>query len=153
MEYKMEKERVMTNGYTLERANEKDILYAQSFYMREFSNKDQFLRVYIDDDKNKYYIDVFAAFALKMISYKSACDEFDRGMQLFEISESVLNMLRDVFKDKIEYKYLSRQRDNNYLENENYNLDNFDDKSLKDEFNDMFSEVPDIYIDNNNFQK
>lgn len=159
MEYEMEREHVMNvqnnnMNYEVERASEKEILYAQEFYLREFSNKDQILRVYIDDENKKYYIDVFAAYALRMISYESTCKEYDRGMHLFEISERVLEMLRNVFKDKIKYIHLDRNKDKNTINNYSNEFDNNNNNNIKDAFDNMFNEIPKEYTDNNdNFQK
>ena len=68
------------------------------------------LRVYIDREEEKYYIDTFAAYSLGFISYVRACNDSDFGKNLFEISPATLAMLERVFEGKIEYQYLPPKR-------------------------------------------
>lgn len=104
---------------------------------QKFDGDDRKLRVYIDRENGKCYIDTFAAYSLGLISYVNVCKDVDYGKSLFEISEAMLAMLEKVFEGKIEYMYLkSKKKDDKYPIDlgDNYNeLENkMDNGSLGD---------------------
>ena len=98
--------------------------------LREKYNGDgSVLRVYIDRDNEKYYIDTFAAYSLCLLSYQQASERFDAGGTLYEISPAMLKMLESVFKGRIEYQYLPSKRDEEKITRSDINdlTDNYND--------------------------
>ena len=97
------------NGRVLVRENEfeDELEYqAQPEYKKihpayDLSDSDMWLRVYIDLDNRKYYIDIFAAFSLGMISYEEACKCHDSGQEYFEISLLTFKKLESIFKNRM----------------------------------------------------
>ena len=84
----------------------------EEMLMQKFRGSGQSLKVYVDQDNDKYYVDAFAAFSLGLISYMAACKITDNGQELYEISRSVLKVLEKVFHNAIEYVILpSKMRD------------------------------------------
>lgn len=86
------------------------------------------LRVYIDRENEKYYIDTFAAYSLGLISHSIASNAVDAGRGLYEISSEMLSMLEDVFEGKIKYVYLKNNKNNdrNPIDFEDNYMDIFD---------------------------
>ena len=112
--------------------------------MERFKNDNSKLRVYIDRDNQKYYIDTFAAYSLGLLSYGKAAGRFDYGMTLYEISSEMLNMLERVFQGRIEYQYLPSKKN---ADPEVDFSDNYSDIIQK--YNDYKKIAPDNYkIDN-----
>ncbi len=66
----------------------------------------QKLSVYINSDTGKYYIDIFSANVLELITYDEANSFYDREQTLFEIDKEILKKISEIFKDKIKYEYL-----------------------------------------------
>ena len=102
-------------------------------------NEDMWLRVYVDEENKRYFIDIFAAFSLRMISYQEACARFDNGEKYFEISIETLRKLEERFKNRIHYikirttnknynsGYHNEENDKpGYIDTEGF--DNYDDK-------------------------
>ena len=67
----------------------------------------KWLKVYVDQEKNQYYIDIFAASELGLCSYQEASLEYDRGGRFFLLTPEQLQMLRDRFQDRIVYLYFA----------------------------------------------
>ena len=87
--------------------NKNELLNKMEFLLKEkYRNSPLILKVYIDREKDKYYIDTFAAYSLGFISYQKAASDSDSGRKLFEISKATLEMLERVFKGRILYQYL-----------------------------------------------
>ena len=104
------------------------------------------LRVYIDRENNKYYIDTFAAYSLGLISYTEAVNSVDAGRGLYEISAEMLSMLEKVFEGKIDYVYLRNNKKNDIYpvaSDNNYNdaIDNTKNDDLKKIFDDYNSNL------------
>ena len=132
-----------------------------------------------NEEEKRYFIDIFAAFALKLLPYDAACEMSDNGARLFEISPELLELLKEVFKDHIHYVYLETKKENNYPNVnqlrgddsnnkifEEHKTDIFNDKekkdfyekigtdvSYKDDINSMFNEIPEDYQDTDVFRK
>lgn len=56
------------------------------------------LRVYVDEGTSTYYIDVFAAFELGLIDYKTACNYYNTGRKYFKIDKYLLGKLSKIYK-------------------------------------------------------
>ena len=81
---------------------------------------DKWLKIYVDEEKNKYYIDIFAAVELHLISYVEACEEYDHGGRYYLLTPTLLEHLKEQFKGRIKYYYFAK-------ENEEKKDDNKDD--------------------------
>ena len=84
-------------------------------YLKEkYKHDDRRLRVYHDEVNDRYYIDTFAAFALGFLSYHDACDRFDCGGLLYEISKQTFERLKEVFPGKIviQVLYVEKEEEN-----------------------------------------
>ena len=112
------------------------------------------LRVYIDRENEKYYIDTFAAYSLGLISYTTAGKTVDAGIGLYEISAAMLSMLEKVFEGKIEYVYLRNNKKNDRYPvdlGNNYNdFDKGNSPSGDDNGNTKDDEMKKIFEDYNN---
>lgn len=113
------------------------------------------LRVYIDRENEKYYIDTFAAYSLGLISYTTAGKTVDAGIGLYEISAEMLSMLEEVFEGKIEYVYLRNNKKNDRYPvdlGNNYNdlFDKGNSPSGDDNGNTKDDEMKKIFEDYNN---
>lgn len=94
-------------------------------YMRQkYFDDSSRLRVYVNEEENKYYILVFAASSLGLIDYAKAAKLFDNGKSLFEITPETLHILNTIFKDRLDYVSLSTKKSIMIEDNGNYN--NFD---------------------------
>lgn len=113
----------------------------KDYYLKKYF--DRWLRVYVDEVKDKYYIDTFAAYSLNIIDYKVACTLSDRGSVLFEITKETLEYLKEIFKDRITYVSISSQ----YVEKPNLkeNNDNNDNNYLGYDINESYK----IYKEDN----
>ena len=100
--------------------------------------EEMWLRIYVDEENKRYFIDIFAAYSLRMISYQEACARFDRGEKYYEISIEILRKLETLYRNRIKYYrikttnknnnygYYNLDSDTDYIELEGIN--NFDDK-------------------------
>lgn len=114
----------------------------------EEQNTIQKLRVYIDYETQKYYIDMAAAFALKLITYHQWLAN-EKGY--YEITESLLNELGQIYE--IEYEYFDlapKNNDNEYncLHNDLGTINHL--KELRDELIKInpYNEVTDYNVSN-----
>ncbi len=98
----------------------------------KFGDDNRILRVYVDEENKKYFIDTFAAYSLGFIDYETACKDTEIGKTYFEISPSVLEQLKQVFEGKIEYVPLNSVKKDGYLVEENNYVDTWFD-NLKNE--------------------
>jgi hypothetical protein len=116
------------------------------------------LRIYVDEENKRYFIDIFAAYSLRMISYQEACARFDRGDKYFEISIETLRKLETLFKNRIHYIRIKTTNKNYNLayHNEDNNefgyfdtegIDNYDDKKYigEEEINNYKQAFPEIF--------
>ena len=97
------------------------------------------LRVYVDEEHKRYFIDLFAAYSLRMISYQEACARFDRGEKYFEISLETLRKLEIMFKNRIKYlKIIMTNNNFDYQDGKKneFNVENFDNYDDKKYFGD-----------------
>lgn len=121
------------------------------------------LRVYIDRDTKRYYIDTFAAYSLGFLSYHQAADRYDSGNTLYEISPAMLSMLENVFEDRIEYRYLPiKENKSEFVKSDLDHLeDNYEDilnkyidykkintEKYKENLRDSKDELEEIFKDN-----
>lgn len=77
---------------------------------QKYSDGGAKLKVYVDEEENKYYITVYAAFSLDFITYKKATKLSDSGQELFEISSEVLHVLKIIFGDGLVYEKLPSKK-------------------------------------------
>lgn len=157
VEYDVEEERRRFEELMKECSTEEMLVILK----QKFNGDDRKLRVYIDRENDKYYIDTFAAYSLGLISYVKARKDVDYGKSLFEISDEMLEMLEKVFKGRIEYMYLkSKKKDAKYSINlgDNYNelgdkMNNgsFDDNNYDNFKNDDLEKIFEGYNDLNSF--
>ena len=93
----------------------------------KFEHDDRLLRVYIDPDRDEYYIDIFAAHSIGLMGYQVACGQYESGRKYYKVTLAELNMLKKIFKDRIMYEIfpgaLIRKKNN---ENEVNPMDNYD---------------------------
>lgn len=170
----IQRERIVEKNFKL------DVQAATDFYTKEFYNRNQFLRVYVNEEEKRYFIDTFAAFALQLIPYEVACEMSDNGARMFEISPETLELLKKVFKDNIHYIYLDHKKEHNFpiinqSEKNDYNnkiiedkkMDQFEnvnkndyydekissDESYKNDIESMFNNVDEDYQDTDAFSK
>lgn len=89
-------------------------------------NDGKVLRVYVDLDSEKYFVDTFAAFAVGLISYEVACSLSDSNRKLYEITKEFLQQLKEIYKDRIEYQYLPQKKES-YHDSSSDSYNGFDD--------------------------
>lgn len=77
---------------------------------QKYSDSGARLKIYVDEEENKYYITIFAASSLGFITYKKASKLYDSGQELFEISPEVLHVLRIMFRDGLVYEKLPSKK-------------------------------------------
>lgn len=81
---------------------EEDIPYEYR-YLEKYRDNDRRLRVFVDKEKDRYYLDMFAAFELGFISYEYACLCYSEGQKYFEITKEQLRIIQSIFGDRIDY--------------------------------------------------
>ena len=69
---------------------EKRYTSLEALMRAKFEHGDQLLKVYVDREEDRFYIDTFAAYALGMLTYKDASERFDLGTKYLEISRQIL---------------------------------------------------------------
>lgn len=88
-------------------------------WKEKFGNGDnRLLKVYIDLETQKYYITVFAASSLGILTYKEASRRSVMRQDLYEISQTMLRELKLIFNDRIVYEYLPYKnisKNNNFI--------------------------------------
>ena len=128
---------------------------------------DKWLRVYHDEENDRYYIDVFAASSLYLTTYDQAGKWFDRGDVLFLITMPQLERLKQIFKDRITYiplnnkskdfkqDFIDLSKNTNdlgkvFLGNEIFTyFDNFKNENGYDNLDDMLNQSGDFDSDSN----
>ena len=116
---------------------EKRYTSLEALIRAKFEHGDQLLKVYVDREEDRFYIDTFAAYALGMLTYKDASERFDLGTKYLEISRPILELLQRVFKDRIEYVEINLSKKSEYhIENSidgslrGNDIDNIDSSSI-----------------------
>ena len=84
-----------------------------NFIEQKYSDGSAKLKIYVDEEANKYYIIAFAASSLGLISYKQAAKLFDNGKSLVEITPATLHVLNMLFRDRLDYVRLSTKKNIN----------------------------------------
>lgn len=84
-----------------------------NFIEQKYSNGSARLKIYVDEEENKYYIIAFAASSLGLISYKQATKLFDNGKSLVEITPETLHVLNTLFRGRLDYVSLSTKKNIN----------------------------------------
>ncbi len=109
-----------------------------------------FLRVYVDRELDKYYLDPSAAFSVGMITYEEY-DEYDKRHELYEISKEIVEVLKERFT--IDFVYIDRLNDKDFNEYEETNSEyvekiDFNSKMKNKEFEKDINEISDFDIPN-----
>lgn len=101
-----------------------DLQKLSILWKEKFGNGDnRFLKVYIDLETQKYYITVFAAASLGIMTYNEASRRSEMKQDLYEISQAMLRELKLIFNDRIVYEYLPYK---NISKNNNFIGDNLE---------------------------
>ena len=73
------------------------------------------IKVYVDRQDSKKYIDLFAAASLGIVHFGDIERYYNSGLVLCELSEEMLLGLRKRFEDRIEYINLDELEDKNFI--------------------------------------
>ena len=83
------------------------------------------LRVYIDTENNKYYLDAFAAYKLRFIDYLIASVLVDFQRPYYEISYQTLKRLEKSFYGRIKYIYWEKKEEDKLSDQNEIGYDEF----------------------------
>ena len=92
----------------LEKELEKEVVKEKEV-KPNYSIDNRWLKIFVNQEEQKYYIDVFAASELHLYSYEEACRDYARGNNLFLLTEKQLHLLQERFKNRIQYSYFNKE--------------------------------------------
>ena len=102
----------METEMEMETVSERSRIF-EDYIKSKYEYNESMIRVYINEEEEKYFIDTFAGVELGLIDYNTACSYVDSGRKLFEISKEILEVIKKVFEGRIEYILLQSKYEKN----------------------------------------